>query len=124
MPDPLLGEVLLDSYRVVRLLGAGAMGAVYEGQHLRLPRKGLAPVADQVVALRGSGASWSRISTELGCTVASARRACQRGAQNQLRISVEDGTASWPRPKGKGLAGWRPSAGPGGPTCAERGRPR
>ena len=33
------GHVLNDTYRVVRLLGQGGMGCLYEVDHLRLPRK-------------------------------------------------------------------------------------
>jgi len=34
--DPLLGRLLGDSYQVVRLVGEGGMGRVYEARHLRL----------------------------------------------------------------------------------------
>jgi serine/threonine-protein kinase len=37
--DPLIGAVLADTYRVVRLMAAGGMGRVYEVEHTRLPRK-------------------------------------------------------------------------------------
>jgi tRNA A-37 threonylcarbamoyl transferase component Bud32 len=37
--DPLIGEVLAGSFCVVRVLGAGGMGRVYEAQHVRLPRR-------------------------------------------------------------------------------------
>lgn len=36
---PLEGDVLLDRYRVVRQIGAGGMGVVYEGVHLRTERR-------------------------------------------------------------------------------------
>jgi len=39
MQDPLIGEVLSGTYRIVRLLGKGSMGTVYEAAHLRLPRR-------------------------------------------------------------------------------------
>ena len=39
MSDDPVGQVLLDTYRVTRLLGQGGMGGVYEAQHLRLPKK-------------------------------------------------------------------------------------
>ena len=35
----LVGTVLQDSYRLTRLVARGAMGAVYEGQHLRLGQR-------------------------------------------------------------------------------------
>src|SRR5688572_29453765 len=34
--DPMLGAVLAGSYRVVRALGRGGMGKLYEAQHARL----------------------------------------------------------------------------------------
>jgi serine/threonine-protein kinase len=37
--DPLLGQVLADSYEVTRLLGEGGMGRVYEARHTRLTGK-------------------------------------------------------------------------------------
>jgi len=37
--DPLIGEVLAGSFCVVRVLGSGGMGRVYEAQHVRLPRR-------------------------------------------------------------------------------------
>ncbi len=38
VPDPLVGALLGRTYRVVRLLGRGAMGAVYEARHEALNR--------------------------------------------------------------------------------------
>jgi serine/threonine-protein kinase len=37
--DPLLGEVLGGTYQIVRLIGRGGMGVVYEARHLRLPKR-------------------------------------------------------------------------------------
>ncbi len=37
--DPLVGQLLGDSYEVTRLLAEGGMGRVYEARHLRLPGK-------------------------------------------------------------------------------------
>lgn len=38
-PESLVGSVLADRYRLVKLLGWGAMGAVYVGEHLKIGRK-------------------------------------------------------------------------------------
>jgi len=37
--DPLLGAVLADSYQIVKMIGEGGMGRVYEARHTRLSRK-------------------------------------------------------------------------------------
>jgi serine/threonine-protein kinase len=37
--DPLLGTVLGDTYEVLRVIGEGGMGCVYETRHMRLPNK-------------------------------------------------------------------------------------
>src|SRR5829696_1549545 len=37
--DPLIGLTLADSYEIVREIGEGAMGRVYEARHTRLPTK-------------------------------------------------------------------------------------
>ena len=34
-----LGQIYADKYRIVRLLGEGAMGAVYEAENTRIRRK-------------------------------------------------------------------------------------
>jgi len=39
VPDPLVGQLLADRYRIIKKLGEGAMGAVYVGEHLRIGRR-------------------------------------------------------------------------------------
>jgi serine/threonine protein kinase len=36
--SPLIGKIVLDRYRIESVLGAGAMGSVYRGRHLKLER--------------------------------------------------------------------------------------
>jgi serine/threonine protein kinase len=40
--DPLIGAVLADTYHIIRLIGEGGMGRVYEAQHTRLANRRLA----------------------------------------------------------------------------------
>lgn len=49
------------------------------GRSLGRPRKGAKPDPGVVARLRAGGASWAVVADQLGCTVASARRACQIG---------------------------------------------
>lgn len=37
--DPLIGSTIAESYEIVRVLGEGAMGKVYEAKHTRLPKR-------------------------------------------------------------------------------------
>ncbi len=37
--DPLLGAILGGAYRIVRVMGSGGMGRLYEAEHVRLPRR-------------------------------------------------------------------------------------
>lgn len=49
-PDPMIGRMIADKYRVEKLLGRGGMGAVYEGQHLLLDRRVAIKVLQQNMA--------------------------------------------------------------------------
>jgi DNA invertase Pin-like site-specific DNA recombinase len=51
------------------------------GTQLGRPPGRSAPAPDHVARLRATGRSWRVIATELGCTIAAARRAAQRGSQ-------------------------------------------
>ncbi|MEW6734665.1 MAG: serine/threonine-protein kinase [Acidobacteriota bacterium] len=37
--DPMVGKTILDKYRIIKILGHGGMGSVYEGRHLQLDRQ-------------------------------------------------------------------------------------
>jgi serine/threonine protein kinase len=66
----LIGTVLQDTYRLTRLVAWGAMGAVYEGQHLRLgQRVAVKVMARDLVASRESLARFRReaeVTSRLG----------------------------------------------------------
>lgn len=54
--DPMIGAVLGERYRVLSLLGVGGMGAVYFGEHVKLPRR----VAIKVLHAELSGLAEAR----------------------------------------------------------------
>jgi serine/threonine-protein kinase len=39
LPDPFIGRVIVGKFHLTRLLGVGAMGRVYEAEHLSLAKK-------------------------------------------------------------------------------------
>src|SRR5690606_12471197 len=45
-----LGDIIDDKYRIVRLLGEGGMGAVYEGENTRIDRRVAIKVLHSIVA--------------------------------------------------------------------------
>ena len=61
-PDPLLGQVLQNSYRIERRIGTGGMGSVYEASHLRLGRRLAIKVLSPEVA--GSAEALARFRQE------------------------------------------------------------
>src|SRR5262245_31605568 len=61
-PDAIAGAVLADKYRLVRILGSGAMGHVYQAEHVGLGRS----VAVKILrsALLGNPSSIERFRNE------------------------------------------------------------
>jgi serine/threonine protein kinase len=59
--DPLIGEVLAGTFKIVELLGEGGMGRVYEAEHVRLPRRFAVKVMhESLVALTEAMARFER----------------------------------------------------------------
>ncbi len=52
LEDPLIGRELAQAYRIARVLGEGAMGRLYEAEHLRLDRRFAIKVLHQPLAQR------------------------------------------------------------------------
>ncbi len=69
-PDPLIGQLLADRYRILRTLGEGGMGRVYLAQHERMGRlsavkvmsPALVPTPDAISRFNREAANASRIS--------------------------------------------------------------
>src|SRR5262245_8935975 len=51
---PLVGETLNDAYRVIRLIGEGAMGGIYEARMLRLDKRVAIKVLSRELAANGA----------------------------------------------------------------------
>ena len=51
--DPLLGQVLAGTYRILRVLGEGGMGKLYEAEHLRIDRHFALKVIQETWSGRG-----------------------------------------------------------------------
>src|SRR5438045_8947817 len=49
-PDPFVGQVLADRYRVIRMLGEGGMGRVYLAEHVRMGRMSAVKVMSPALA--------------------------------------------------------------------------
>lgn len=69
-PDPMLGRVLAETYRLERLLGEGGMGVVYEASHSRLGRSFAVKMLYPEVAANTEAVSRfereARVTSELG----------------------------------------------------------
>jgi serine/threonine-protein kinase len=50
-PGAVIGEVIDDKYKITRLIGEGGMGAVYEGENLRISRRVAIKVLHAAMAL-------------------------------------------------------------------------
>jgi serine/threonine-protein kinase len=69
-PDPLIGTLLADRYKVLRSIGEGGMGRVYLAEHVRMKRlsavkvmsPSLAPTADAIARFNREAANASRIN--------------------------------------------------------------
>ena len=53
-------------------------------QPISVTPTGNMPAPSDVVALRSTGTSWSMVARALGCSIATARRACQKGVADQV----------------------------------------
>jgi eukaryotic-like serine/threonine-protein kinase len=69
-PRPLLGTTLGDAYRIVRLIGEGAMGGIYEARQLRLDKRVAIKILARELAVNGEALlrfhREAEISSQLG----------------------------------------------------------
>ena len=63
----------------------GVAKARHRGKRLGRPPNGYMPTPGEVLALRYGGASWTGIAKMLGCSISTARRACQKGVAKPVR---------------------------------------
>ena len=74
----LAGVAEFERSLIVERTRLGLDKAKRSGKQLGRPLSATAPPAKAVASLRASGASWSAVAAQLGCTVAAARRALER----------------------------------------------
>jgi eukaryotic-like serine/threonine-protein kinase len=71
--DPLVGQILGDTYEVQRRLGEGGMGAVYEARHVRLGKSYAIKVMHQIFAKDRDALARFRREASVASTIASSQ---------------------------------------------------
>ena len=72
----------------------GVAKARQRGKRLGRPPTGNMPTSAEVITLRTTGASWSSIARTLGCSISTARRACQKGVADHVAEVPETAMAA------------------------------